>query len=163
MSMFLPILAEAVLQDSVLKSSIGLPVRRIWAAILLLPLLMPFFGGGAAETSSSGAATSASSTTEARRNAESESRRDRRTRAAVGSQPSQAVQLPLRRTAPAPLPGDDALESATRRARVTAPTGSVAPPPANSSSSSATASLSGPQSAPEASTPTATLTPLTAD
>jgi hypothetical protein len=142
LSLLLPTLADAVLQETVLRAGISLPVRRIWAAILLFPLLMPFFGGGAAETSSSGAATSASSTTEARRNADSQRQRDRRTRAAVGSQPSQAVQLPLRRTAPAPLPGGDALESASRRARVTAPTGSVAPPPANRSSSGATISAS---------------------
>ncbi len=96
LSMFLPILAEAVLQDSVLQSSIGLPVRRIWAAILLLPLLMPFFGGGAAEDSSSSAALSASSS-DARR--AEVNQRVRCHRASVDPS-SQVPALPSRRTRP---------------------------------------------------------------
>jgi hypothetical protein len=95
LSMFFPILAEAVLQDSVLKSSIGLPIRRIWAAILLLPLLMPFFGGGAAEDSSSsasammlggssGSGSGSASSGARRRDAQSQRQRDRRANLSAG-------------------------------------------------------------------------------
>jgi hypothetical protein len=44
----LPTLAVAVLQDTAFQTgTAALPFRRIWAALLLFPLLMPIFGGGA--------------------------------------------------------------------------------------------------------------------
>lgn len=48
MFLILPTLAGAVLQGlqgTVLQPEIAPPFRRIWAAVLLLPLMMPFFGG----------------------------------------------------------------------------------------------------------------------
>jgi hypothetical protein len=140
--LLLPHFAEAVLQETVLQPGRSLPLRRIWSAVLLFPLLMPFFGGGAAEldSSSSAAATSASSTEERRaadRAADSQRKREYRAIAPapppIGPPPSRRARTTTTPECPA------AIESLLRPHPGPSP---VDPPQASSSSSSAAISAS---------------------
>jgi len=140
--LLLPHFAEAVLQETVLQPGRSLPLRRIWSAVLLFPLLMPFFGGGAAEldSSSSAAATSASSTEERRaadRAADSQRMREYRAIARapppIGPPPSRRARTTTTPECPA------AIESLLRPHPGPSP---VDPPQASSSSSSAAISAS---------------------
>jgi hypothetical protein len=153
LSMFLPILAEAVLQDSVLHSGIGLPVRRIWAAVLLLPLLMPFFGGGAADSSSSSSAALSADSFQVRREAASQRQRVHRAAAApiIASVPPPSLPASSSGSSSAALSADSfqvRREAASQRQRVhraaAAPIIASVPPPSlpASSSGSSSAALS---------------------